>query len=156
LDIVTLNVLEEFLESYQGCLLMVTHDRYFMDKLVDHVFVFTGDGKVRDIHGNYTEYRDLIESEKKEMQQSKENVTTSKVADNKAKDKKLSFNEKRELEQLEKDLALYETQKTELIAAMGNHCLIMNFKSYRKNMKNCCKISTLKTMRWLQLAELAS
>lgn len=156
LDIVTLNVLEEFLESYQGCLLMVTHDRYFMDKLVDHVFVFTGDGKVRDIHGNYTEYRDLIESEKKEMQQSKENVTTSKVADNKAKDKKLSFNEKRELEQLEKDLALYETQKTELIAAMGNPLPHNELQVLSKKYEELLQNIDTKTMRWLQLAELAS
>ena len=61
LDIVTLNILEEFLEGYKGCLLMVTHDRYFMDRLVDHVFVFDGDGEIKDIHGNYTEYRSIIE-----------------------------------------------------------------------------------------------
>jgi ATP-binding cassette subfamily F protein uup len=61
LDIVTLNILEEFLDGYQGCLLMVTHDRYFMDRLVDHVFVLDGEGGVKDIHGNYTDYRGMFE-----------------------------------------------------------------------------------------------
>ncbi|MFM7823693.1 MAG: ABC-F family ATP-binding cassette domain-containing protein, partial [Bacteroidota bacterium] len=100
LDIVTLNLLEEFLMGYEGCLLLVTHDRYFMDKLVDHVFVLTEGGKVLDIHGNYSAYRDAINNlEKKSNKQ--EEVTVSNDTRNRNRKEKLSYKEQQEYQSLE-------------------------------------------------------
>ncbi|MBL7926255.1 MAG: ABC-F family ATP-binding cassette domain-containing protein [Bacteroidia bacterium] len=155
LDIVTLNILEEFLENYHGCLLMVTHDRYFMDRLVDHVFVFTGQGQVRDIHGNYTEYRTLIETEKKEVQANKERTVVSKPAENKTASKKLSYNEVRELAQLEKDLADLEVQKAGLISQMGTPLPHIELQELTKKYEAALLLIETKTMRWLTLAEMA-
>jgi ATP-binding cassette subfamily F protein uup len=117
LDIVTLNILEEFLEGYQGCMLMVTHDRYFMDRLVDHVFVLDGTGVVKDIHGNYTDYRELFEISAK--QQAKLDRAKAEKAEKEevkievapVKKSKLSYKEQRELETIEKELEDLEVKK---------------------------------------------
>ncbi|MGZ4035094.1 MAG: ABC-F family ATP-binding cassette domain-containing protein, partial [Bacteroidia bacterium] len=135
LDIVTLSVLEDFLTNFQGCVLIVTHDRYFMDKMVDHLFVFEGEGVVRDFPGNYTEYRDKKESEekiqRKEISQNakSESIETLVVTENKKEEeattkKKLSYKEKLEFEQLEKDIAKLEEEKakiTDLLNAGSNN-----------------------------------
>ncbi len=113
LDIATLNVLEDFLDEFPGCLIIISHDRYFMDKLVDHLFVFEGEGKIKDFPGNYTDYRMTKSSVKEE----KVTIETSKKEEPKGKtnhqkrEQKLSFKEKRELEQLEKDMAKMEKEK---------------------------------------------
>lgn len=112
LDIGTLNLLEEFLASYEGCMLLVTHDRYFMDRLVDHVFVFSGNGVIRDIHGNYTDYRSMLIEESRKPQ---EKVSSTKKTSRSERPKtKLSFNEEREIKDLEKEIADLEAQKKEL------------------------------------------
>ena len=134
---------------------MVTHDRYFMDRLVDHVFVFTGQGQVRDIHGNYTEYRTLIETEKKEVQANKERTVVSKPAENKTASKKLSYNEVRELAQLEKDLADLEVQKAGLISQMGTPLPHIELQELTKKYEAALLLIETKTMRWLTLAEMA-
>ncbi|MES2139213.1 MAG: ABC-F family ATP-binding cassette domain-containing protein [Bacteroidota bacterium] len=172
LDIVTLSVLEDFLTSFQGCLLVVTHDRYFMDKMVDHLFVFEGEGVVRDFPGNYTEYRDKKEQEEKKIgKDAKANQqqaaaksasidaapvsytadTTSKTATQK---KKLSFKEKFEFEELEKDIAKLEAQKAkiteELNTSTDNHDDIVKWTGQIGNI-----IAQLdeKSLRWLELSE---
>lgn len=131
LDIVTLNVLENFLEEFQGCLLVVTHDRYFMDKLVDHLFVFEGDGKIKDYTGRYSDYRlELKEKEaqekqaEKQVEKEKNNMALATELNNNIVEKpknKLSYKEKFELEQLEKELPALEVQKSELEDKLNNN-----------------------------------
>ena len=161
LDIVTLNLLEEFLVGYQGCLLLVTHDRYFMDRLVDHVFVFTDSGIVRDINGNYTEYRNMLEDEKIKLQlqeqKSKEKEKVKPVANNKDNIKrKLSFKEQKEFETIEKELEALENKKKQLIEKMGDTNLSHEaIHSASIEFENTNNLIESKTMRWLELSELA-
>jgi ATP-binding cassette subfamily F protein uup len=159
LDIVTLNTLEEFLDNYQGCLLMVTHDRYFMDRLVDHVFVLDGKGGVKDIHGNYTEYREsygALPTEKAPAE--KKPAVVVPVEDVKApetlKKKKLSFKEQKELQEIEQSMAFLEEKKKMLVGKMNNPELSHDelaaaAKSYQETE---VAIET-KTLRWLELQE---
>jgi ATP-binding cassette subfamily F protein uup len=165
LDIVTLSVLEDFLTNFQGCVLIVTHDRYFMDKMVDHLFVFEGEGVVRDFPGNYTEYRDKKESEEKILRKEEnansrsENVQVpvfieeKKDAESVSK-KKLSFKEKTEFEQLEKDIAKLEAEKLKITnllnAGSDNHEDAVKWSS-----EIGAIISQLdeKSLRWLELSE---
>lgn len=164
LDIVTLNILEDFLAHYQGCLLMVTHDRYFMDRLVDHVFVFPGNGIVRDIHGNYTEYRLLLEEEKrealaKEKPKVADNVSPIKSGKEDFKGtpaKKLSFKQKHEFEQLEKEMEQLEILKQKLIEKLGSGLSHTELQLATKQYDEVVKTLDDKTLRWLELAEMAS
>jgi len=120
LDIATLNLLEEFLAGYQGCMLLVTHDRYFMDRLVDHVFVFEGEGKIRDIHGNYSGYREWLLESKNEKQQTVRQDKPETIKAAPVTKKGLSFKEKKELEEIEKEMATMEKKKNDLMEQMNN------------------------------------
>lgn len=158
LDLPTLSVLETFLSEYQGCLLIVSHDRYFMDRLVDHLFVFEGNGIIRDFPGNYTLYRIAQkEEEQQKKQQELAAAQTATATESKAKDKKkLSFNEKREFEQLEKDIPALEKEKAEITEKMsaGN----IAYEELDKLSKRITEVTQLleeKEMRWLELSELA-
>ena len=152
-DIDTLNVLEEFLENFTGCLLLVSHDRYFMDHLVDQLFVFEGDGKIRLFNGNYTDYRDAIAEEASEQSEVKE-IVAYKPAIQKS-DKKLSNKEKREYEVLEQEIAQLESEKSKVIDAMNqgstDHGQLLEWASQIKGLTG--KIEE-KTVRWLELGEL--
>ena len=120
LDLITLRRLEEFLEGFEGCLLVVTHDRFFMDRLVDHVFVFQGEGQIKDYPGSYSQYREwkAKQDEEKETATIKvEKSTTEKVKSNNKR--KLSFNEKREFEQLEIEIDQMESRKAEITQLMN-------------------------------------
>ncbi len=121
LDILTLNVLEEYLKEFKGSVIIVSHDRFFLDKIVDHLFVFEGDGVVKDFVGSYSEYREYIkerEKEKRALERAQTQKTTQKkeFQDNavQPKKKKLSYKEQRELEQLEKDLEILGAERKEL------------------------------------------
>ncbi len=157
LDLPTLSVLEQFLSEYQGCLLIVSHDRYFMDRLVDHLFVFEGDGLIRDFPGNYTLYRIAQkEEEQKKKQQEQIVQTTSTEAVKPKEKKKLSFNEKREFEQLEKDIPALEKEKAEITEKMSIGTIA--YVELDKLSKRITEITNLleeKEMRWLELSELA-
>ncbi|MCT4664574.1 MAG: ABC-F family ATP-binding cassette domain-containing protein [Flavobacteriales bacterium] len=121
LDILTLNVLEEFLEEFPGCLLIISHDRYFMDRLVDHLFVFQGVGKIKDFPGNYTDYRVFEEEEKKKAKAEK--VPTEKKEHKKQtnRTKKLSYKEQQELKEIEKNLQKFQKEKEHIEAGLSNH-----------------------------------
>ena len=161
LDIVTLNVLEDFLEDFQGCLLVVTHDRYFMDKLVDHLFVFEGDGKIKDYTGRYSDYRlELKEREALEKEAEKQkNAPQAFVQQAKQEQPKtkLSFKEKYELEQIEKELPELEEQKEKLVAQLAdsstNHEELIKLT---QKLGYVTKQLDEKTDRWLILSELAN
>jgi len=162
LDISTLNVLEDFLISFGGCLLVVSHDRYFMDKIVDHLFVFEGEGQIRDFPGNYTDYRqfkDELPTQVNSPETSDTNTNKPAVAPqvNKPETKrKLSFKEQKEYESLEKDLAKLETRKGELVEKMnsgnGSHEELAN---WAKEFEQINEDIAEKEMRWLELSELA-
>jgi ATP-binding cassette subfamily F protein uup len=155
LDIVTLQVLEEYLRSFKGCVIVVSHDRYFMDKVVDHLLVFNGQGDIRDFPGNYTDYREWKESElraKKEVQKPVEEKT-EKVRLNEKR--KMSFKERREFEQLEKEIEALEAEKAAIEAALCSGTLSveeLTEKSKRLPLLN--EELDEKSMRWLELSEL--
>jgi ATP-binding cassette subfamily F protein uup len=158
LDIITLNKLEEFLSGFGGCLILATHDRYFLDKLVDHIFVFEGDGKISDFTGCYSEYR----LEKGEIPETDKPVSTLPkspkpipVRENTRERKKLSFKEKQEFELLEKDIAGLETEKSTLESLLNS-----GENDYEKLQSVSSRIAEIinlldeKVIRWLELDEL--
>lgn len=163
LDIMTLNVLEEYLKSFAGCVVIVTHDRFFMDKIVDHIFVFEGDGKITDFPGNYTIYRNKQlqdeENEKAKTQnqsKKKENEKTQiKEESNPSLKRKLTFNEKREFELLESEIATLETEKN-LLETSLNSGKLPHDELYQQSEKLVEIKSQLdeKELRWLELSEL--
>ncbi len=159
LDIMTLNVLEDYLKAFGGCVVIVSHDRFFMDKIVDHLFVFEGEGKIIDFPGNYTIYRNKLEEEQERVKikekARQEGKSVAHVNKSIADKKKLSFSEKREFEQLEKEIPELENQALELekLLNTGN---LPHDKLYEKALE-LDKIKTLldeKEFRWLELSEL--
>ena len=152
LDLITLNTLESYLEAFEGCLILVSHDRYFMDKLVDHLFVLDGSGEVRDFPGNYTDYR-LEAAVKKEPQQKP--TTPKKEAKPTDKPKqKLSFKEKREFEALEARIPELEEEKADLIAKLNagsaNH---EELTTWSQRIEAITEELDELEMRWLELSE---
>ena len=118
LDIITLQVLEEYLQNFKGCVIVVSHDRYFMDKVVDHLLVFKGQGDIRDFPGNYSDYRDWREA-KEQREKEAEKPKEEKTARVRLNDKrKMSFKEKKEFEQLEQEIAGLEQEKADIEAAL--------------------------------------
>lgn len=161
LDIVTLSVLEDFLTAFQGCVLIVTHDRYFMDKMVDHLFVFEGEGVVRDFPGNYTEYRDKKDLEDKNGSNTPaptpiKAIEEVKASTNTNSDKrKASFKEKFEYEQLEKDIAKLEEEKSRLTELLSSGNAPANeIAEYSQQIGKIISELDEKGLRWLELSEL--
>lgn len=159
LDIMTLQVLEDFLVDFKGCLLIVSHDRYFLDRLTEHLFVFEGQGQIRDFNGNYREYREWFkEQERIKKQEEKENIAQAAKAvsvSNTAKSK-LSFNEKREMEQLEKDIELLEKRKGEVTTLLSqpdnDHQQLADLS---KEIEQIMEKLDENELRWLELSEKA-
>lgn len=155
LDIMTLNVLEDYLDSFDGSLLVVSHDRYFMDKLVDHLFIFRGDGVIDDFPGNYTDFRE-IESMKKGAQPTKKNKSVQPIITEQPKEKKkLSFKEKQEFERLESEISNLETKKSKLTETLS-----LPNQSHEELAQTAKEVEEItaqleeKEMRWLELSEL--
>ncbi len=156
LDLPTLSVLENFLSEFQGCLLIVSHDRYFMDRLADHLFVFEGDGMIRDFPGNYSQYRDWLKEQEPAPGVKREEAAAKTAASAPEARKKMSFKEKREFELLEKEIAGLEEEKSVLAAEMstGN----TGYERMQAIAGRLTEISSQleeKEMRWLELSELA-
>lgn len=161
LDIQTLNVLEEYLTAFSGCLIVVSHDRYFMDKVADHLLVFNGAGNIKDFPGNYTDYRDWRKEQEAIAAAAVQTSTPSKPASlvpEKPKERikgKLSFNEKREFEQLETQIPQLENEKSALEAEMSSGTLSTE-ELIAKSERIAALIDEIdaKSMRWLELSEL--
>jgi len=153
LDIQTLNLLEDFLQHYPGCLLIVSHDRYFMDKLADHIFVFEGKGKIKDHYGNYTEYYLA------RKQASKLSSTASRpapaVKEKSRQPGKPSYKQLRELEELEKDIALLEAEKSELTRHLNSgEADPDKLHSWASRIGAIIEALEIKESRWLELSEI--
>ena len=163
LDIVTLNVLEEYLRNFKGCVIVVSHDRYFMDKVVDHLLVFRGNADLKDFPGNYTQYRDWKEVQdqlEKEAEAARQPKQTPAPEKNNRpqpeQKKKLTFKERKEFEALEAEIPQLEAEKAELETAMSSGTL-SNDELMTKSERIAKVIEEIdeKTMRWLELSELA-
>ncbi|MBQ1857372.1 MAG: ABC-F family ATP-binding cassette domain-containing protein [Bacteroidales bacterium] len=158
LDIVTLNVLEEYLKEYKGSLIIVSHDRHFLDRLVDHLFVFCGDGVVKDFIGSYTEYRTFIkdyEAEQKASAKPAVQQAAVKPRDNAAK-KKMSFKEKQEFAQLEKDIEALGAEKAALEEKMNSGTLPYDeLQAASERFGELTDLLDEKELRWLELSELS-
>ncbi len=163
LDISSLNVLEEFLSNFPGCLMIVSHDRYFLDQLVDHLFVFEGEGKIRDFPGNYSDYRLWLEEQETADRRNalapkpKEEVPlpapTPKAAE--VPKRKISFKEQRELEELEVEMPTMEKRKATLVQKLnegGSHEELM---AWSVEIEEINASLSEKEMRWLELSEIA-
>lgn len=158
LDIVTLNVLEEYLQQFKGCVIVVSHDRYFMDKVVDHLLAFSGNAQIKDFPGNYSDYREwkeiqeAIEQEKLESAKPKEEKQTVK---NKPEEKKkLSYKEKKEFEELDMLIPQLEEEKKELENELSSG-ILSNDDLLAKSQRISKLIDEIdeKTMRWMELSE---
>lgn len=155
LDIVTLNILEEYLANFKGCLIVVSHDRYFMDKVVDHLLVFKGNAELQDFPGNYTQYRNaeeirLEEEKAKETKTEKEKPTRVKTE----QARKLSFKEKQELAKLDEEIPLLEQAKADLETAMSAGTMSAEeITDAAKRFQELNDDLDEKTMRWLELSE---
>jgi ATP-binding cassette subfamily F protein uup len=155
LDIVTLNVLEEYLKNFKGCVIVVSHDRYFMDKVVDHLLVFNGQGDIRDFPGNYSDYRDWksARAEKEKEAGKPQEEKTSRIRLNEKR--KMNFKEKQEFERLEKEIAGLEDEKKQLEKALCSGTLSVDELTESSKRLPCLNDELdEKTMRWLELSEL--
>jgi len=172
LDILTLQILEEYLQAWKGCLIIVSHDRYFMDKMVDHLLVFDGTGSVRDFPGNYSQYREWARederarnagasAELRRTQSSKpqENTKEAPVGNGDSRPatrKKMSFKERREFEQLDADIAALEAEKKQLEADLCSGTLTVEaLTAASKRLPALNDELDEKSMRWLELSELS-
>ena len=168
LDIVTLNILEEYLKEFAGSLIIVSHDRHFLDKLVDHLFVFCGDGVVKDFVGSYSEYREYIkeyEAEQRSQARAQEKAEKEKAAkeaaktgacqaEAPAKKKKLTYKEQKELEQIEKDLEALALEKEELESQLGSGDLPFDrLQAASERIGLIMAETDEKEMRWLELTD---
>lgn len=159
LDIITLNILEEYLASFKGCLIVISHDRYFMDKVVDHLLVFHGNANIQNFPGNYTQYREWkIEEDKKQLEETKVVRTESESTDSRKKDDvktKLTFKEKREFESLEKEIEDLEAEKDTLSDEISSGELNTDELLNKSNrLTELLNLIDEKTMRWLELSEI--
>ncbi len=161
LDIITLNVLEEYLRSFKGCLIVVSHDRYFMDKVVDHLLVFHGNADIQDFPGNYTQYRvwkeerDALKKQEEAALQIKKNPTPEKPRRQETEAKRrLTFKERKEFEALDAEIPQLEAEKVELEQAMSSGTLSTDeLLSKSQRITQLLEELDEKTMRWLELSE---
>ena len=168
LDIVTLQILEEYLQDFPGCVIVVSHDRYFTDKVVDHLLVFKGNGEIKDFPGNYTQYREFTRIEREEVRGERIPAKTAKNSIKSGTDnslashpspltskRRMSFKEKREFEQLEKDIAALEAEKSKIEEALSSGIISVDeITTMSKRLPLLNEELDEKSMRWLELSEI--
>src|SRR5690554_1283397 len=160
LDIITLNILEEYLAGFKGCLIVVSHDRYFMDKVVDHLLVFHGNAEIQNFPGNYTQFRewkiekDSIEAEETKAEKSIK-AKEEEVDNRQEKRTKLSYREKQEFETLEKEIEMLEEEKSSLTTKLSSGSLSSEeLVSFSNRISEIIELVDAKTMRWLELSDI--
>ena len=159
LDIVTLQILEEYLQDFPGCVIVVSHDRYFMDKVVDHLLVFKGDGEIKDFPGNYTQYREWQSLQPRESSQTKDATPAKGSRQNREAQpigkRKMTYKEKREFEQLEKDIEKLESEQQSIEEALCSGTLSVEELTEKSKRLPLLKDELdEKSMRWLELSEI--
>ena len=159
LDIVTLQILEEYLQDFPGCVIVVSHDRYFMDKVVDHLLVFKGDGEIKDFPGNYTQYREWQSLQPRESSQTKDVAPAKESRQNREFQsfgkRKMTYKEKREFEQLEKDIEKLESEQQSIEEALCSGTLSVEELTEKSKRLPLLKDELdEKSMRWLELSEI--
>jgi ATP-binding cassette subfamily F protein uup len=161
LDIVTLQILEEYLQDFPGCVIVVSHDRYFMDKVVDHLLVFRGNGEIRDFPGNYTQYRQWsalqsqTDSAPKKAKEPAPVLEAPERKDHQETKRKFTYKEKREFEQLEHDIAALEEEQRQLEEALcGGTLSVEKITEISKRLPLLKDELDEKSMRWLELSEI--
>jgi ATP-binding cassette subfamily F protein uup len=160
LDLMTMAVLEEYLKGFEGCVMIVSHDRYFMDKIVDHLFVFEDVGKIKDFPGTYTDYRDYkIEQDRQlraEQAREEKQVAEPKKNENATAKRKLTFSEKREYENLPAEIEMLEKEKAEIEAALNSGALSPDeLMQKSQRIGEIVNVLSNKELRWLELDEIA-
>ena len=153
LDISSLNVLEEFLANFPGCLMIVSHDRYFLDRLVDHLFVFEGDGRIRDFPGNYTDYREWLAEQAVEAKPKAVAAPKAAASPSAAAKRKRSYKEQREFEMLETEMAELEQEKKTLIEQLNAGGTHEQLSAWALRIEEITDALDLKELRWLELSE---
>jgi ATP-binding cassette subfamily F protein uup len=159
LDLITLGILEEFLMNFGGCLIVVTHDRYFMDKLVEHLFIFEGDGVIKDYNGTYSAHRDELDEKERNLKKGQKPDNTVKVVEVapelKSTSKKISYKEQKEYNDLESEIAELETKKDELSHRLNSGITDhIELSKLAASIESTIKTIETKTERWLELAEM--
>ncbi|MBO4612843.1 MAG: ABC-F family ATP-binding cassette domain-containing protein [Bacteroidaceae bacterium] len=155
LDILTLQILEEYLQDFRGCVIVVSHDRYFMDKVVDHLLVFRGEGDVKDFPGNYTQFREWERLQPRPQSEAKSEGRGQRPQRSDEK-RRLTFNERREFEQLTQDIESLEREKSEIVEALSGAALSVDrITELSKRLPVLQEELDEKEMRWLELSELA-
>ncbi|MEQ8581336.1 MAG: ABC-F family ATP-binding cassette domain-containing protein [Marinoscillum sp.] len=157
LDLMTLNVLEDYLDNFEGCLMIVSHDRYFMDKLTDHLFIFEGEGQVRDFPGNYTDFREQGGklAKKEEAPKKSADKSAPPVEPVKTEKKKLSYNEQREYDKLEGEIAKLEKERDVKTEEMNQKTDFEELQKLAKELETIKDTIEEKEMRWLELSDKA-
>lgn len=158
LDIVTLGILEEYLREFDGCLIVVSHDRFFLDSIVDHIFVFEGDGKIKDFPGSYSQYREWCEEQRTLKEAEAERVKKKASSDNVLKkenrnNNRMSFKERREFETLTAELDSLNKEKSELDALFNSGGEIADIAEKSARYSDLCSLIDEKELRWLELSE---
>jgi len=154
LDLPTLTVLESFLSLFQGCLIIVSHDRYFMDKIVDHLLVFEGEGKIKDFIGSFTEYRDQQAQSKNAKKSEPAKPTEEKQTKNTNSKRKLSFKEQKELENIEKEMPVLKEKQNEILEKLNNETDYNIISELSQQLEETTSQLEAHEMRWLELQEI--
>jgi len=154
LDLPTLTVLESFLAQFQGCLIIVSHDRYFMDKIVDHLLVFEGEGKIKDFIGSFTEYRDQQTQSKNTKKSEPAKPVEEKQTKNTNSKRKLSFKEQKELENIEKEMPVLKEKQDEILEKLNNETDYNIISELSQKLEETTSQLEAHEMRWLELQEI--
>jgi len=154
LDLPTLTVLESFLAQFQGCLIIVSHDRYFMDKIVDHLLVFEGEGKIKDFIGSFTEYRDQQTQSKNTKKSEPAKPVEEKQTKNTNSKRKLSFKEQKELENIEKEMPVLKKKQDEILEKLNNETDYNIISELSQQLEETTSQLEAHEMRWLELQEI--
>ena len=154
LDLPTLTVLESFLAQFQGCLIIVSHDRYFMDKIVDHLLVFESEGKIKDFIGSFTEYRDQLAQSKNTKKSEPAKPTEEKQTKNTNSKRKLNFKEQKELENIEKEMPVLKEKQDEILEKLNNETDYNIISELSQKLEETTSQLEAHEMRWLELQEI--
>ena len=161
LDLPTLTVLENFMLQFQGSLIIVSHDRYFMDRIVDHVLAFEGEGVIKDFVGNFSEYREAKsqqqnkkpDAEVKDVPKKAEPVQTSKPENSSPQKRKLSFKEQREIEMIDLEIPKLEKQRSDILEKLNNETDYEKISAFSAELEKISEKMEELEMRWLELQD---